>query len=316
QANSPSGSAGLTGLIYGQAATMQPGDVLLMAGVAAAAVAGALLLAKELTVVCFDDAFGRTEGLPVAPVDAFMMGLVVLVTIAGLQAVGLIMVVAMLIIPAVSARFWTERLWLMLVLAGVIGAASGYAGSVLSALMPRKPAGAVIVLSSGGFFVVSMLFAPSRGVIASTLRRVRVRLRIAGDHLLELAAEPHAQPAKKGLTSGATQGTYVDRSTIDRLAGQRGWSPIFGVAVRWSLRNAGFTKGVNAAGLELTERGLARGGRVRRNHLLWERYLVEQADIAPSHVDWTVDQVEHVLSPELVAQLESSLASTGEGHAP
>jgi Mn-dependent DtxR family transcriptional regulator len=61
----------------------------------------------------------------------------------------------------------------------------------------------------------------------------------------------------------------------------------------------------------LTEEGARRGARVRRNHTLWEQYLLSYADLAPSHVDWSVDQVEHVLSDELIAELESQLGERG-----
>ncbi len=170
QANAASGAAGLNKFIYGQTAAMGMGDAALMASIAGAAVVLALLLLKELTLVCFDDAFARVGGWPVGAIDLLMMGLVVLVTVAGLQAVGLILVVAMLIIPPVAARFWTERLWLLVALSGIIGGASGYLGSVVSALLPRKPAGAVIVLTAGAVFACSMLLAPARGVLAAGLR--------------------------------------------------------------------------------------------------------------------------------------------------
>ena len=76
--------------------------------------------------------------------DFLMMTLVVVVTVIGLQAVGLILVVALLIIPAATARFWTLRLKSMLLLSGAFGAISGFVGSGVSALLANLPAGAVI----------------------------------------------------------------------------------------------------------------------------------------------------------------------------
>ncbi|MEO1535287.1 MAG: iron dependent repressor, metal binding and dimerization domain protein, partial [Planctomycetota bacterium] len=63
--------------------------------------------------------------------------------------------------------------------------------------------------------------------------------------------------------------------------------------------------------VRVTQAGLDRGARVSRNHALWEQYLVSYADVAPSHVDWSVDQVEHVLSEELVSRLEARLRERG-----
>lgn len=297
QSNAPNGSAGLNAFIYGQAATMRASDVYLMGGIALGAVMATVLLLKEFTLVCFNDAFARVDGWPVGIVDLLMMALVVVVTVAGLQAVGLILVVAMLIIPPVSARFWTERVWKLVLIAGLIGALSGYAGSVISALLPRKPAGAVIVLTGGVFFVISMMLAPSRGVIASSIRMLRLRLRIAGDHALELSHD-------------------LDRSIIPNesfhdLASIRGWSAPFRWILKRSLKHDGSLIRVTTDGMVLSADGVERGHRVARNHLLWEQYLVSYADVAPNHVDWSVDQVEHVLSERLVTRLEQDLARRG-----
>ena len=297
QANAPSGSAGLNTLIYGQAATMRPPDVALMGAIALTAIVMTAALRKEFTLVCFDDMFARVDGWPVGVIDLLMMALVVLVTVAGLQAVGLILVVAMLIIPPVAARFWTERIGVLIVIAGVIGAASGYIGSVISALLPRKPAGAVIVLTAGAIFAISLVAAPARGVVATALRRLRQRLRIAGDHLLELAHDRRA--------------TTLPRSAIDELSRTRGWSAPFRLLVLTTLRGARLISGAAGGGVSVTPAGLARGARVARNHALWEQYLISHADVAPSHVDWSVDQVEHALSEDLVRELEAALEARG-----
>lgn len=301
QANASAGAAGLNKFIYGQTAAMSVGDAVLMGGIAVAAVLATILFLKEFAMVCFNDAFARVDGWPVSVIDLVMMGLVVIVTVAGLQAVGIILVVAMLIIPPVSARFWSERLWVLVILAGIIGAGSGYLGSVVSALLPRKPAGAVIVLTSGVVFGISLIIAPSRGVIAATLRRLRLRLRIAGEHVLETAFD-------KGQRDG--QGYTIHPDELDRLARVRGWSRWFRPLVLRSLRLRGQIESA-AVGIALTSDGVSQGARISRNHALWEQYLSSYADVAPSHVDWSVDQVEHVLSDGLIAELERALADRG-----
>ncbi|MEM8836401.1 MAG: iron chelate uptake ABC transporter family permease subunit [Planctomycetota bacterium] len=293
QNTSPTGSAGLTAFIYGQAATMQPGDVALMASLACVAVISAFLLVKEFALVCFNDDFARVTGWPVSRLDLVMMALVTLVTVAGMQAVGLILVVSLLIIPPVAARFWSERLRTMLVISGLIGGASAYAGAVTSAMLPDKPAGAVIVLCTGVAFVVSLLFAPKRGVLATALRQWRIRLRIAGDHLLEAASEHSDQ--------------RLDRAQVRALARLRGWSRPFRHSLLVSLQRRWAIRTLPGGVIELTSVGRKLGARIARNHALWEQYLTSYADVAPSHVDWTVDQVEHVLSNDLVRELEAEL---------
>ncbi len=292
-------AAGLNKFIYGQTAAMSVTDATLMCGIALFATICTVLLFKEFTLVCYNEAFAQVDGWPVTRVDLLMMALVVLVTVAGLQAVGLILVVAMLIIPPVSARFWTERLWLLVVLSGFIGGLSGYLGSAVSALLPRKPAGSVIVLTSGAIFGISMLIAPARGVIASLMRRMRLRLRIAAEHILEAAVENQQEHNNRDLV--------FPKSKLDELALIRAWPWWFRKFVLWRLRARGETIKGSHGGLILTPIGHGNGKRVSRNHKLWEQYLISYADVAPSHVDWSVDQVEHVLPEELVKELERAI---------
>ncbi len=290
---------GLMHFIYGQTAAMQRGDAIVMGGAAVLAVLIALGLFKELRLVCFDDRFAAAAGLHVGLIDLVMMGLVVLITVVGLQAVGLLLIVAMLIIPPAAARFWTERFGWMVALSGLIGAASGYLGSTASALLPRMPAGAVIVLTSGALFFLSMLVAPSRGVLASGLRRLRLRYRIAQDHFLRASYE---QLEARG------SGNALDVSEIRR---NRGWSAAASSLLTGALIARGFVRRAEGRP-ELTRRGLAEAVRITRNHRLWEEFLVQRADMAASHVDRTADLVEHSLGPELVAELEAALVLRGE----
>ena len=290
----PAGAAGLEGFIHGQTAAMGSGDAQLMAAIAVAAVCGTGLLLKEFALTCFDEAFAAAGVWPTGRIDLVLMALLVTVTVAGLQAVGLLLVVAMLIIPPAAARFWTDRLWTLVLAAGLIGAACGYFGSATSSLLPRKPAGAVIVLVAGGVFAASLLLAPRRGVLAQTLRRLGLRLRIAGDHVLEAAHD-----RGDGRLPAAALG---------HLAAVRGWSRGFTAIVLRSLHRTGRLKRGDGD-IVLTEAGRRDGARVSRNHRLWEAYLVTHADIAPSHVDWSVDQVEHVLPEAVVAELERTLAA-------
>jgi len=300
QNESSANAAGLESLIYGQTAAMSMDDAVLLGAIAVVAVLAAALLEKEFATVCFNDAFARASGWPVTLIDALMMALVVLVTVAGLQAVGLILVVALLIVPPVTARLWTSRLTSLVVLSAVVGGLSGYLGSVVSALLPRKPAGSVIVLVAGAIFALSLLLAPSRGVVAASVRRLTLRLRIACEHVLEAAFE-------RAEDGGPAR---LEAEELRRLARLRAWPAWLRPLIRRSLRHRGLV-GFEDGAAVLTEAGRSEGARVRRNHRLWEQYLVSHADVAPSHVDWSVDQVEHVLTPELIASLERSLEQAG-----
>lgn len=293
--------AGLHHFIYGQTAAMRAGDAMLMAGIALSAVVVTAVLFKEVALACFNDDYARVAGYPVGVLDGLVLGLVVLVTVAGLQAVGLILVIALLIIPPVAARLWTDRLLPLMVISGGLGALSGYIGAATSAVLPRAPAGSIIVLCGGGVFVVSLLVAPRHGVVAIASRRIVQRLRIAGDHLLEAAYEHEA--SRKGTTT-------IPMRTIRAMERLWGWPVWLGPMVIAGLRRRGYLQRTSD-GYELTSTGSARGARIARNHRLWDQYLQTYADVAPGHVDWSADTVEHVLSPELVAELETALRAKG-----
>ncbi|TVQ76171.1 MAG: metal ABC transporter permease [Phycisphaeraceae bacterium] len=195
QAHSAAGSAGITRFIYGQAASMQPSDVVIMAWICGISLLACMLLFKEFTIVCFNDSYARTLGWPVERLDLGIMALIVLVTLVGLQTAGLILVVALLILPAASARFWTDRIRSMVLLSGLFGATGCWLGSTLSAVFPRYPTGAVIVLTSGLLFALSMLFAPRRGLIHLLRRRGRLQLH----DLQAVAVHADGAPGFRGL---------------------------------------------------------------------------------------------------------------------
>lgn len=287
--------AGLAGFIYGKAAAMIARDAWLIAGAAALVVLVTAALFKEFRLVCFDAPYGAALGYPVVLVDLLMMFLVVLTTVVGLQAVGLILIVALLIIPAAAARFWTDRLVTMTVIAGLFGAMSGYFGSACSALLPRLPTGAVIVLWAGTMFLMSMFAAPRRGIVAAAIRRWRVRGNVALEHVLRALAEiEEARGAR----------TVVSRSDLLTLRRWPSWE------LRRGLRDArrgGRIERVAPDGVRLSETGREEAGRLLRYHRLWELYLIRHADSVVAHVDGDADLLEHVLSPAMARELELML---------
>jgi len=155
-------------------------------------------LRRPLTLAAFDPGYAEAAGWRLGRIDLAMMGIVLLVTVVGLKVVGLILIVALLIVPAVTARFWTERADRVVVLAGLLGGLSGYGGAALSAIAPALPTGPIVVLVSFGFFVASLLFAPGRGVLASVLRHGRYQRRV---HVRQgLLALAQGQPIYERLT--------------------------------------------------------------------------------------------------------------------
>jgi manganese/zinc/iron transport system permease protein len=171
-----SGRAGLDAFIFGRTAGMIAEDVKLIAWLALATVLVVTLLYKEFKLVSFDPQFARGQGWPAAAIDLGMMLLLVVAVVIGLPAVGVLMIAGLLVIPAAAARFWTDRLGVMLILAGGVGLAAGVAGTWISATVERMPAGPTIILVATALFVLSLALAPRRGVLARWLRGRRDRL--------------------------------------------------------------------------------------------------------------------------------------------
>lgn len=290
-------AAGLESFIYGKTASMLAADALTMAVAAGIILVVTVLLFKEFGLLCFDPEFASTLGWRVGVLDALMMGLVVAVTVIGLQSVGLILVIALLLIPPASARFWTDHLPSMTRISALIGALSGFLGASLSALVPRLPAGAIIVVVASSAFVVSLLFGRARGLAGRVASGLRFNRKVARQHLLRTLYE-------LGMDGAAAVGRAA-------LLEARSWSRARLDALLRGAARAGLVTVTSSGGYVLTSAGSAEARDVVRNHRLWEIYLLRHAAAATGRVDYSADRIEHVLGPELTRELEVALAAEG-----
>lgn len=171
--------SGLNTFIFGQAASLVGRDVQVISGVALVVLLVTFLFFKEFKLLTFDPAFAQGLGLPVRFLSGLLMLLIVVAVVIGLQAVGVVLMAAMLITPAISARYWTDNLSLMVVIAGGIGALSGISGAILSTFAKGLATGPVIIVAATCIFLFSLLFAPKRGLISKLLRQYQVKKDVA-----------------------------------------------------------------------------------------------------------------------------------------
>lgn len=164
--------SGLDKFLFGQAAALVLSDVLIMAVTSILLISVCILLFKEFKIVSFDPGFARGMGFPVGFLEQLIMLLIVMAVVIGIQAVGVVLMSALLITPAVSARYWTEKLSVMTVLSGIFGALSGLAGTYISASGNNLPTGPLIVLCATAFFIISLIFAPRRGLLSKLVLRM------------------------------------------------------------------------------------------------------------------------------------------------
>lgn len=192
QGSAGGNQSGLDTFLFGQTASMVQKDVWMMAGMSIFLIIICTLLFKEFKLLSFDAGFARGLGFPVALLEQLLMFLIVVAVVVGIQAVGVVLMAAMLITPAVSARYWTHRLGIMVMLSGVIGALSGFLGTLVSTTANNLPSGPLTVLAATACFLVSIVLGPSRGML------VKVYVRLKAKKELELGSPVYdAQAAKE-----------------------------------------------------------------------------------------------------------------------
>lgn len=167
--------AGLDTFLFGQAATILARDVLTIGILGGVAIIIMLIFWKELKLLIFDEGFAASIGLPIRALDILLTSLLVIAIVLGLQAVGAVLMSAMLVAPAVAARQWTNRLSLMIFLAAGFGALAGVSGTIISSTAARIPTGPTIVLCATVLVGISIAFAPNRGLLWNRMRQQRNR---------------------------------------------------------------------------------------------------------------------------------------------
>ncbi|MBL9140861.1 MAG: metal ABC transporter permease [Phycisphaerae bacterium] len=180
QSDSGGSAAGVDGFILGKAASMTQADSLTVGACGLAVILALLALARPLKVAIFDPSFARAQGWPVARLDFALMAMVALTVVAGLPAVGAVLMVALLVIPAAAARLCARRLGAVVALAMIFGALSGAGGTLVSALVPPPdgtyvrgwPTGPLIVVVAAAIFTVVLAVARVRAMTSARAARL------------------------------------------------------------------------------------------------------------------------------------------------
>lgn len=165
--------AGLESFIYGQASAMLLRDlkIIVLCGITLLIIVA--LFWKEFKLLAFDPEFTQTIGFNSQKLNLLLNFLIVVAIIIGLQTVGVILMSAMLIAPAVAARQWVQQLGKMIMLSAIFGGFSGVVGTAISSSISNMPTGPVIVICASFIAFFSLLFAPRRGVIYEIYRRFK-----------------------------------------------------------------------------------------------------------------------------------------------
>jgi manganese/zinc/iron transport system permease protein len=293
-----SGNAAQSGLdqfLFGKAASLVGSDLITFGMVAVLLLVAVYLFFKEFTLISFDKDFAASVGLPIRAMELVLTTLTVLAVVIGIQAVGVVLMAAMLITPAAAARFWTENIKVMIWLAAIFGAFSGISGAYISYIAPSMPTGPwiVIVISTIAFF--SFFFAPGRGIIQRLITQKRIKKHIVDENILKALYQ-----------LGEEEKNFYDKRTIETILSKRTLRRDLLIKSLRRLKREGYLKNDNGLWF-FTTVGKNKGQRVVKLHRLWEVYLTQYLRIAPDHVHDDADTIEHVLTPELEARLEKLL---------
>lgn len=196
------GKRGLENYLFGMAAAMTQSDLWMIGFLGVFAIAVMLLVWKEIKVFTFDPEFASSLGFNTHRIDTLMLMLMVIGIVIGIQSVGVVLMIALLVTPASAARQWTGSLGKMVMLSALLGAICGGVGSVISATTSHMPTGPVIVMVATLLFIVSLVAAPRRGLI---FRRAQ-RARLAGRAERDLLAAPVIDSTTPNRTAPSPEG--------------------------------------------------------------------------------------------------------------
>ena len=297
--------SGLDKFFFGQAAALSSGDIRLLGIISIITVVVILLFYKEFLVISFDSGFAQALGMPVKVLHYVLMALLTFAVVVSLQAVGVVLVSALLITPAAAAFLLTDRMHWMLVLAAAFGMLSGALGAFISYLSNNLPTGPFIVLSATGIFLLALLFGPRHGLLPKVLRRRNQRKRIALENTLKAVFHlSESFDFKEKLFEVGKLATERNASLHETEA-EIGNLVKAGMALRLNTENR--MKMSGKAQFELTKSGWYRACEIVRNHRLWELYLTNAAQYQTDHVHDDAEDTEHHLGEDIVLRIEARL---------
>lgn len=285
--------------LYGQAATMTDIHIAIYGVLALLVILMIVFLYKELQIITFDRQYAKSLGLRVNSINTGLFILVVLAVIIGIRSVGVVLMSAMLIAPAVAARQFTNRLSILFALAAFFGMLSGFLGNYFSVQLTEAlaysypaariilPTGPMIVLVATAICVGALLFAPERGLLVRLWRIARFRYTCICENILKIMwrIDPKGEISLDQIAKYQTISRFYLKFILQRMV-LNGWI---------QLKKHHF--------YQLTIDGQQRAAKIVRLHRLWEVYLANYLGIGGERVHRNAEEMEHILTPELEYEL-------------
>jgi len=283
---------GLKNFLFGKAATMTSYDVEVILLVAVLIILLVIVFFKPFQLICFNADFAKTIGVNVKLIEFLLSTLTVLTVSIGIQAVGVVLMSALLIAPAASARYWTNRLNWMVVLAAIFGMVSGILGVIFSTVKDNMPTGPWIVVALFIFTLFTMLFAPKKGWFSIRKRNSFNKRKIAEENILKAIYQLKEDGFDSISISQFLEKRLMDTSVLENSLKK--------------LESISYLIKVNKK-YSLTESGSIEAARIVRSHRLWELYLTKRMNFKEDHIHGTAETIEHLITPEIEKELLKEL---------
>jgi len=274
--------------ILGQAlprALVVTGGVLLMNAIVITA------LWKELKLSSFDPALATTMGFSAGVMHYLLMALVAITSTASFEAVGSILVVAMLIIPPAAAHLLADRLAPMMLIAVAIGVLAAVLGYIFGVWLDTNLAG-MMTVAAAAMYGLAVLFSPQHGLVSTLVRNMQVSLRVVREDLLAMLYRVEELGSHRRLPAAEAQAAVGG-----------------GLLARWALSGLARDGRVERTGehLALTPAGREAARQLVRSHRLWETYLHRYLGLPLDHIHEPAHRVEHYIDEQMRDELEQKL---------
>jgi manganese/zinc/iron transport system permease protein len=257
------------------------------------------VLWKELKLSSFDPALATTMGYSAGLMHYLLMSLVAITATASFEAVGSILVVAMLIIPPAAAHLLADRLAPMMFIAVAVGVLAAILGYLLGVWFDTNVAG-MMTVAAAALYGIAVLFSPNHGIISALWRNTQVALRVVREDLLAMLYRVEELGAHRRLAVAEA------RTAVGG-----------GLLARWglgSLVREGSVAADSSAHLELTPAGRESARQLVRSHRLWETYLHQYLGLPLDHVHEPAHRVEHYISQDMRDELQQQVAADADPH--
>jgi manganese/zinc/iron transport system permease protein len=280
--------SGLDSFLFGKAASMGILDVQLFSVIAVVNVLCIWFFLRGFSLVSFDENYAKGLGFNTSFLKSFL-ALITVVTVAiGVQAVGVVLMAALLITPAAGARFLTNSISKMLIYAGVFGFLSGVIGVIISYSGTGMPTGPWIVVVLSLFALLAILFGKKRGVVARMKLRNANNIKINNENVLK----DTYKIANKGMnTISINEIVDKEKYPVQKLK-----------SILKRLEHENYIDQIRGL-IILSDKGRLAAREVIRKHRLWEIYLSKYFQLDADHLHDDAEGIEHVITPEIEKEL-------------